>query len=60
MALSVTKIKCPQNHRCPLITMCPADAITQTGTGLPVIDNTKCINCGRCLKFCPTGAVERK
>ncbi|HPI31192.1 MAG TPA: 4Fe-4S binding protein [Bacteroidales bacterium] len=40
--------------------MCPADAITQTGTGLPVIDNTKCINCGRCLKFCPTGAVERK
>ncbi|HQI70729.1 MAG TPA: 4Fe-4S binding protein [Bacteroidales bacterium] len=40
--------------------MCPADAITQTDTGLPIIDNSKCINCSRCVRFCPSGAIETK
>ena len=38
MALTVDNLRCPQNHRCPLLTVCPVGAITQSGFGLPVID----------------------
>ncbi|MFR6635328.1 MAG: 4Fe-4S binding protein [Alistipes onderdonkii] len=48
MALTVDNLRCPQNHRCPLLTVCPVGAITQSGFGLPVIDPEKCIECGKC------------
>ncbi|MBR1784243.1 MAG: 4Fe-4S dicluster domain-containing protein [Bacteroidales bacterium] len=35
---------------------CPKDAIT-TGNHRAVIDKQKCIECGRCTKACPYGAV---
>lgn len=60
MALTVNKNRCPQNHRCPIINVCPFGAITQNGYGLPVIDESKCTDCGKCTRFCPTGAVEKK
>ena len=49
MALTVDALLCPQNHRCPLIPICPAGAISQEGTSLPRIDPGKCIECGKCL-----------
>ena len=57
MALSVNSHKCPQNHRCPLLNVCPVGAISQTGNGLPEIDKEKCIECGKCAKFCGMGAI---
>lgn len=33
-------------------TFCPVDAI-KMADGLPVVDSTKCISCGKCVKACP-------
>lgn len=54
--MTVDKRRCPQNHRCPAMGVCPVDAITQVGNDLPVIDQDKCINCSKCVLFCPMGA----
>ena len=60
MALTISPSTCPQNHRCPITLVCPAGAISQNGYGLPVIDETLCIECGKCIKYCPTNAVRNK
>ncbi|MDR1542597.1 MAG: 4Fe-4S binding protein [Clostridiales bacterium] len=61
MVITINKDKCPQNHKCPAINVCPQDAITQGNIySPPVIDKEKCVNCGRCVHFCPKGAFERK
>ena len=57
MQMSVNKNRCPQNHKCPAIRVCPVGAIQQTGHGLPVIDQEKCIQCKKCVMFCPMGAI---
>lgn len=49
MPLVVDKNRCPQNHRCPLISICPQQAISQTGFGLPRIDSDKY----RMREMCP-------
>lgn len=59
MAYSINKLACPQNHRCPLTNACPVGAISQNGYGLPVIDETKCIDCGKCARVCPMQAVDK-
>lgn len=60
MALTISSLACPQNHRCPLLHICPVGAISQNGFGLPVIDEEKCIECGQCAMLCPTHAVVDK
>ena len=40
-----------------MLKVCPVEAISQQGGGLPVIDAEKCIECGRCEKVCRMGAV---
>ncbi len=48
--------KCPQDHRCPAIAVCPSGAISQqSGHALPEIDGGKCIACGKCVRLCPKG-----
>ena len=54
MKITVNPQKCPQNHRCPSIEVCPKDIYS-----LPEIDGEKCIVCGKCMKFCPKDAFER-
>jgi Fe-S-cluster-containing hydrogenase component 2 len=47
----VVKIeRCPQNHPCPSIRVCPAGALTQKGFHAPEVDQEKCIKCGKSLK----------
>lgn len=60
MALEISKSHCPQNHRCPMLSVCPVGAISQNGNGLPVIDEEKCTECGKCTRYCPMGAVMKK
>lgn len=54
----VDKNKCPQDHRCPSILICPTSAISQEGLSLPIIDHDLCILCQKCVEFCPTGAMQ--
>ena len=51
---------CPQDHICPLIKKCPVNAIYQIKSGLPIIDETKCIKCGKCAGLCPKHAVIKR
>lgn len=60
MALTIDKNRCPQNHKCPLLRVCPVGAISQDGHNLPVIDSEKCIECGKCSKYCGMQAVYKK
>ena len=49
--------KCPQDHRCPAIAVCPGGAISQQSDhALPEIDGGNCIACGKCVRLCPKGA----
>lgn len=49
---------CPQNHKCPLINLCPVEAITQDGFGVPKMDHDLCIRCGKCEATCFMKAVK--
>ncbi|MEI7749440.1 MAG: 4Fe-4S binding protein [Candidatus Moraniibacteriota bacterium] len=52
-AVKVDASRCPQDHACPLIRICPAGAIGQNGFSAPTIDHEKCLACGRCVISCP-------
>lgn len=56
-SLAVIKSRCPQNHPCPSVQVCPVGALTQKGYGAPSVDKDKCIKCGKCVKFCPMRAL---
>lgn len=58
MTVKVLTDRCPQNHVCPAIRVCSVSAIQQEGTSAPVIDRGKCIDCGKCVRRCPTGALQ--
>ena len=56
--LIVIDKKCPQNHTCPSISVCPVGALKQDGIKAPTVDNNVCIKCGKCVRFCPMGALK--
>jgi Fe-S-cluster-containing hydrogenase component 2 len=56
--LQVNKNRCPQNHPCPSIRVCPVDALKQKGYSAPDVVKEKCITCGKCVNFCPMGALS--
>ena len=50
---------CPQNHLCPVISMCPKGAIKQQSPfQAPSIDNGKCTKCEACTYYCAFGAIQ--
>lgn len=57
MILAVKKSRCPQNHACPSVKVCPVGALTQNGNAAPLVDMDKCIKCGKCVRFCPMRAL---
>jgi ferredoxin len=58
MPLTMVKNRCPQNHRCPALQVCPSGALTQNGFDAPAVDRSKCTDCGKCTRHCPTGALS--
>ncbi len=58
MKLVVNKQRCPQNHPCPSVRVCPVDALSQQSYEAPAVDQSKCIECGKCVRFCPMGALS--
>jgi ferredoxin len=57
MTLVVKKSRCPQNHACPSVRVCPVGALSQKGNAAPSVDMSKCIKCGKCVKYCPMRAL---
>lgn len=57
MTLMVNTNRCPQNHPCPSVRVCPVGALSQKGFDAPTVDMDKCIKCGKCVKFCPKRAI---
>lgn len=57
MKLKVITEKCPQNHKCPAVEVCPVQALSQNGFNAPTVDEEKCIKCGKCSDFCPKYAL---
>lgn len=55
--LNVIIERCPKNHACPAISVCPVGAISQEGFNAPSINEEKCIKCGKCSNFCPKKAL---
>lgn len=53
--LVLLKDKCPQNHVCPALSVCPVGALSQKDFNAPDLDSDKCIKCGKCVKKCPMG-----
>jgi len=54
--------KCDKSPFCPVKRVCPVDAVSQQvslfGSSAPVIDEEKCIGCGKCVAVCPMRAVK--
>ena len=55
--LIVIKERCPQNHPCPSMRVCPTKALKQDGFNAPTIDQEKCVHCGKCVRYCPKMAL---
>lgn len=55
--LVVDPYRCPQNHPCPSVRVCPVAALSQQGYAAPEVDMAACIRCGKCVRFCPMGAL---
>ena len=58
MTAYVQAAYCPQNHPCPSVRICPLGALIQNGYDAPLVDEEKCTGCGKCIRFCPTGAIQ--
>lgn len=57
MSILINERKCPQNHPCPAVRVCPVGALKQNGYDAPVVDEELCINCMKCVQYCPMGAI---
>lgn len=58
MSIKVIVERCPQNHPCPSVKVCPVGALKQEGFKAPTVDEDLCIDCGNCVDYCPMGAFE--
>ncbi len=56
--LSIDPRRCPQNHPCPAVTVCPVGALSQNHFSLPEVDLETCVRCGKCVRYCPMGAIR--
>ena len=59
MAIQVNEKRCPQNHPCPIVRVCPTNAVIQVGFNAPSVDEAKCIDCGKCIRYCGYGAFYK-
>lgn len=58
MQIAVMKNRCPQNHPCPSVQVCPVGALSQSRFNAPTVDQEKCIQCKKCVKYCPMRAIQ--
>lgn len=53
MAAKVDSNKWPKGEKCKAVESCPVGAISQKDLEVPVVDATKCIECGLCTTIYP-------
>ena len=58
MKIIVNESICPQNHSCPSVGVCPVNALQQIRFNAPMVLEDKCIKCGKCVSYCPMGAIQ--
>ena len=58
MAITVVTQRCPQNHPCPAVRVCPVNALKQQGNAAPEVAQDICTDCGKCVRSCPMGALR--
>ncbi|MEG1644676.1 MAG: 4Fe-4S binding protein [Alistipes sp.] len=58
MPVVLDKTRCPHNHVCPLIEVCPVEAISQGADGFPIVNYDLCIECEECTHACPMKAMQ--
>ena len=56
--IRVNRNRCPENHPCPSVRVCPVEALKQVRVSAPTADMDKCIKCGKCVRYCPMGAIS--
>ncbi|MBN1156964.1 4Fe-4S ferredoxin [Candidatus Woesearchaeota archaeon] len=56
--IKVIAERCPEDHLCPAIKMCPVKAIYQNGFNAPSVDNDKRIGRQACVANCPQSVFE--
>ncbi len=56
--IRVNRNRCPENHPCPSVRVCPVEALSQVRFSAPTADMDKCIKCGKCVRYCPMGAIS--
>ncbi len=56
--LTIKKNRCPQNHSCPAVKVCPVNALSQKNFQAPIVNYDNCIKCGKCVHFCPMRAIK--
>jgi len=56
----IIQAKCDRSPFCPVKRVCPTGAVERAGffMGKVVINDEKCIGCGRCIQVCPHNAVS--
>jgi Fe-S-cluster-containing hydrogenase component 2 len=57
MPVLVKPGRCPQDHACPALSVCPVGALKQDGFKAPEVDQELCIDCGACTALCPYRAL---
>ncbi len=55
--LKVKTNRCPQNHPCPAVKVCPVGALSQQRFDAPTVDLDKCVRCNKCSNYCPMRAL---
>ena len=53
----VIESRCPQDHECPAVPVCPVGALSQEGLNAPKVDTDLCVGCGKCAERCPMKAL---
>jgi Fe-S-cluster-containing hydrogenase component 2 len=56
--INVDDVRCPQDHKCPMVKACPQHAISQEGHKAPKVDGDKCVLCMLCVNTCPYHVFE--
>ncbi|MBS7525657.1 4Fe-4S binding protein [Fusibacter paucivorans] len=49
--------RCDRSPFCPVKRVCPVNAVKANMYGVPEVNQSECIGCGKCLRYCPMRAV---
>ena len=50
--IEIQAAACPQNHPCPVIKLCPTEALKQEGFSAPTVDEDARSCCCACTQAC--------